>query len=90
VAQHPTRTPLDDQPGVEQEVDLDLDVLRFREDRSVLIVDQDEFAEHQIRYAYPPDIVAAAEKAAAWLHGVLGDGTEPFATEYRTWLAMVS
>jgi protein associated with RNAse G/E len=56
----------------------------------VLIVDQDEFAEHQIRYAYPPDIIAAAEKSADWLHAALGDGTEPFATEYRTWLAMVS
>jgi hypothetical protein len=71
-------------------VDLDLDVLRFRADRSVLVVDQDEFAEHQIRYAYPPDIIAAAEKSADWLHAALGDGTEPFATEYRTWLAMVS
>ena len=71
-------------------VDLDLDVLRFRPDRSVLIVDQDEFAEHQIRYGYPPDVIAAAEKAADWLHGVLGDGTEPFATDYRGWLAMVS
>jgi len=85
-----TTPPVWTSPNEVTMVDLDLDVLRFREDRSVLIVDQDEFAEHQIRYAYPPDIVAAAEKAAAWLHGVLGDGTEPFATEYRTWLAMVS
>jgi protein associated with RNAse G/E len=85
-----TTPPVWTSPNEVTMVDLDLDVLRFRPDQSVLIVDQDEFAEHQVRYAYPPDVIAAAEKAAAWLHGVLGDGTEPFATEYRTWLAMVS
>jgi uncharacterized protein len=85
-----TTPPVWTSPSEVTMVDLDLDVLRFRADRSVLIVDQDEFAEHQIRYGYPPDIIAAAEKSADWLHGVLGDGTEPFATDYRTWLAMVS
>lgn len=70
-------------------VDLDLDVLRMR-DGAVLLVDADEFAEHRVRYGYPADVVAAAERAASWLNEALADGTEPFATEYRRYLAQVS
>src|SRR4051794_2088666 len=44
-------------------IDLDLDVVRDRDGR-VRIVDQDEFAEHRVRYAYPPEITAGAERAA--------------------------
>jgi protein associated with RNAse G/E len=77
-------------PGEVTMIDLDLDVIRRRADRSVAIVDQDEFAEHQIRYGYPTDVIAEAEKTAAWLHGVMSDGTEPFATAYRAWLDQVS
>lgn len=70
-------------------VDLDLDTLRSRDGR-VKIVDQDEFAEHQVKYGYPPDVIAAAEEAAHRLHTLLGDGTEPFATAFRPWLAQVT
>jgi protein associated with RNAse G/E len=70
-------------------VDLDLDVIR-RQDLSVAIVDQDEFAEHQVRYGYPPDVIAAAERAADRLHAALVDGAEPFAGGYRRWLELVS
>jgi protein associated with RNAse G/E len=70
-------------------VDLDLDVIR-RWDQSVSIVDQDEFAEHQIRYGYPADVVTAAERAADQLHALLAGGAEPFASGYRTWLDLVA
>jgi protein associated with RNAse G/E len=53
-------------------------------------VDQDEFAEHQVRYGYPPDVIAAAERAADQLHAALVNGTEPFAGGYRRWLELVS
>jgi uncharacterized protein len=36
-------------PGEVTMVDLDLDVLRMRSDQHVLLVDEDEFAEHQVR-----------------------------------------
>jgi protein associated with RNAse G/E len=85
-----TTPPVWTDPAEVTMVDMDLDVLRRRADRSVIIVDQDEFAEHQVRYAYPADVIAAAEKAADWLHAVIGDGAEPFANDYRAWLAMVS
>jgi protein associated with RNAse G/E len=70
-------------------VDLDLDVARLRADGRVELWDEDEFAEHQLRYAYPPDVIRRASEAAAWLYAALGDGTEPFATDYKSWLARV-
>ena len=51
--------------------------------------DEDEFAEHRERFGYPDDLLAEAEAASRWLLGALGDGTEPFATSYRKWLALV-
>lgn len=71
-------------------VDLDLDVLRLRADGQVLIVDEDEFAEHQVRYRYPADVVTQAEQAAAWLHQAISTGVEPFGLHYRDWLQQVS
>lgn len=41
-------------------VDLDLDVIE-RFDGGVFVDDEDEFAEHQVIYGYPPEVVAAAE-----------------------------
>ena len=41
-------------------VDLDLDVIR-RFDGSWYVDDEDEFAEHQVTYGYPADLVAAAQ-----------------------------
>jgi uncharacterized protein len=69
-------------------VDLDLDVVR-RRDGEVVLLDEDEFAEHQVKYHYPDDVIAASLESAAWLQVALADGTEPFATVYRSYLAMV-
>jgi protein associated with RNAse G/E len=71
-------------------VDLDLDVLRLRADGRVLIVDQDEFAAHMVRYSYPADVITQAERAAASLHRAISAGCEPFASRYREWLQQVS
>jgi uncharacterized protein len=71
-------------------VDLDLDVLRLRADGRVLIVDEDEFAVHKVRYDYPADVITQAEQAAAWLHEAISSGAEPFASHYREWIQQVS
>lgn len=71
-------------------VDLDLDVVRLRADQQVLLLDEDEFAEHQVRYRYPAEVIDAAEQAAAWLQQEINNGAEPFATAYRGWLDQVS
>nr|MDT0660263.1 DUF402 domain-containing protein [Micromonospora sp. DSM 115978] len=70
-------------------IDLDLDVVRRRATGAVELRDEDEFAEHRVRFGYPDDLVREAQAAAGWLFGALGDGTEPFATAYRKWLALV-
>jgi uncharacterized protein len=71
-------------------VDLDLDVVRVRADQQVLLLDEDEFAVHQVRYSYPAEVIRQAVQAAAWLQEVIRDGAEPFAGAYRGWLEQVS
>lgn len=76
-------------PGEVTMADLDLDVLRVRASGQVMLVDEDEFAEHQVRYQYPAEVIAAAERATAWLAGAIGARAEPFGAVYLGWLAMV-
>ncbi len=70
-------------------VDLDLDVYRAL-DGSVLVDDEDEFAEHQARYRYPPDIVALAERSCAELAAAIGAGEEPWASVGHRWVEVAS
>jgi protein associated with RNAse G/E len=70
-------------------VDLDLDVVRRRATGLVELRDEDEFEAHRVSFGYPEELVVAAKAAARWLLTALGDGTEPFASAYRKWLAQV-
>ena len=70
-------------------IDLDLDVVRRRATGAVELRDDDEFAAHRVQFGYPDHLVSQAEAAARWLLDALGDGTEPFASAYRKWLALV-
>jgi protein associated with RNAse G/E len=71
-------------------VDLDLDVLRKRGADLPLLVDEDEFAEHQVRYGYPADVIRSAEQSAQWLMTAVANGTGPFNGAHLPWLAMVA
>lgn len=70
-------------------IDLDLDVIR-RRTGEVFLADEDEFAVHQVRYAYPADVVAEAQASADWLMSAVGDRLEPFGSAYHEWLKLVS
>jgi protein associated with RNAse G/E len=70
-------------------IDLDLDVVRRRESGLVELRDEDEFEVHRHQFGYPEDVVEQAQAAARKLLVALGDGAEPFATQYRKWLADV-
>ena len=70
-------------------VDLDLDVIRLRADQRILLDDEDEFAEHQVRYRYPADVISNAEAAAAWLLDAVSAKAEPFGAVFRGWLELV-
>ncbi|MEU3462326.1 DUF402 domain-containing protein [Streptomyces sp. NPDC006733] len=70
-------------------VDLDLDVVRKRGVPAPRLLDEDEFADHQVRYGYPPEVVERAAASARWLMRQIADGAEPFSTVHREWLALV-
>ena len=57
--------------------DLDLDVVTLA-DGTIWLDDEDEFAEHQVRYGYPADVVARVEADASDLLRRAGDGERPF------------
>lgn len=71
-------------------VDLDLDVCRMRADGSVHLLDEDEFETHQRLYSYPDEVVASAQKAAAFLQEALSEGAEPFSEIYRSWFTRMN
>ena len=66
-------------------VDLDLDVIR-RLDGTVAVLDEDEFAEHQVRYGYPAEIVVQARATTDAIVAALSAGAEPFSTVGTAWL----
>jgi protein associated with RNAse G/E len=70
-------------------IDLDLDVVRRRGSGRVELRDEDEFAAHRSSFGYPDEVVAPARAAAAWLRAALANGTQPFASAYRPFLAQV-
>lgn len=59
-------------------VDLDLDVVRYREDEETAVLDEDEFLEHQIAFGYPEHVVDRARASAAKLVVALDSRREPF------------
>ena len=70
-------------------VDLDLDVIR-RWDGSVIVDDEEEFADHRVLLDYPDDVVARALAATAALQRDVERRSAPFdgATSER-WLAVL-
>lgn len=67
-------------------IDLDLDVVRYRDDGSVGVLDEDEFLEHQTTLRYPPDIVDRARATAAMLAVAVEQRREPFGEVGTAWL----
>ena len=70
-------------------IDLDLDVVRYRDGR-VIIDDEDEFADHQVSLGYPRDLIDGARDAADAMFAALSAGESPFGDESTPWRALVS
>ena len=51
------------------------------------ILDEDEFAEHQLRYGYPAEVIAQARATTDDLVARITARTEPFAEVGAAWLA---
>jgi uncharacterized protein len=71
-------------------VDLDLDVVLDRAGR-VLVDDEDEFAEHRVRFGYPDDVVALAMRTCDEVRHAIEAREPPFdgATAAR-WLDLLA
>jgi hypothetical protein len=70
-------------------VDLDLDVVRGRTGR-VWIDDEDEFADHRVRFAYPEDICRLAMESCDRVHAAVRAGRAPYDDHAQTWLARLA
>ena len=70
-------------------VDLDLDVVKLQ-DGTIFLDDEDEFAEHQVSFGYPPEVVAMAERSAAQVLAAVRDGTAPYDGTADAWLARLA
>lgn len=67
-------------------VDLDLDVLRGWSGR-VWVDDEDEFADHRVRFGYPPEVVDLALTTCAEVRRTVHRGDAPFdLATHRRWL----
>jgi hypothetical protein len=71
-------------------VDLDLDVVRATRTGEISLLDEDEFAEHQIRYGYPGEVIAAAQASAKWLIAAMTAGDEPFGERPARYRSLLS
>lgn len=67
-------------------IDLDLDVVRLREDGSVHVLDEDEFLDHQVALSYPPHVVDRARATTALLALAVAEHREPFGDVGARWL----
>jgi hypothetical protein len=67
-------------------VDLDLDVYRSFDGR-VRMLDEDEFADHQVALGYPQHLIEGARQSADRVLELVRNEVEPFGATGTTWLA---
>ena len=83
-------TPALTSPGLVTCVDLDLDVVRDIDGERVWVDDEDEFAEHQVRLGYPPEVIEGARTVCAWVRDAVEHRQQPFGGASRRWLAALA
>ncbi len=72
--------------NVVRTVDLDLDVVRGRTGR-VWVDDEDEFAEHRVRFGYPDEVVRLASTACGQVRSAVESRRPPYdGVAARRWL----
>jgi len=69
-------------------IDLDLDVIAWN-DGTIMVDDEDEFADHQVRMHYPAEAIGLARSACTAVEQLLRAGAEPFRTVADRWLSRV-
>lgn len=69
-------------------IDLDLDVVRHH-DGTVEILDEDEFADHQVTLAYPAKLIDQTRAATAAVVLTMEANEEPYRSVAASWLARI-
>ena len=80
-------TPCERLDGRIRQIDLDLDVVRTW-DGKIEILDEDEFADHQVELSYPPELIDGARAATAEVAEMLARRIEPFDRADERWLEL--
>lgn len=81
----------DDGAIAPQGIDMDLDVVHARDGRGIYLDDEDEWAEHRVRFGYPPEVVAHLESRAAQLLRRVRAVEPPFGEEVAaSWFARLA
>ncbi len=75
--------------AVVRAVDLDLDVIEPLEG-AAYVDDEDEFAEHQVAFGYPAEVVALAESSRDLVLGAVLGRTAPFDGSAQPWLEVLA
>ena len=70
-------------------VDLDLDVVQGPTGR-VWVDDEDEFAEHRLRYGYPDEVVTLAMRSCDRVRAAVESGAPPYDGTSARWLARLA
>ena len=99
-------TPGEWQGDVLRAVDLDLDVIRMSTEAptstrsapqnlsagpgETFIDDEDEFAEHQVAFGYPAEVIGAAQASCHELVAAVRAGLPPYDGAHERWLAELS
>ncbi len=71
--------------GTVTAVDLDLDVVRGWSGR-VWVDDEDEFADHRVRFGYPADVVRMAARSCEAVQADVSQGRAPYDGTAAVWL----
>lgn len=69
-------------------IDLDLDVA-VGPDGTVTVLDEEEFEEHCVRYAYPDELIVGAQAAAEYVVAAIQNGHGPFGGVSDRWFDLL-
>ena len=78
-------TPATWSDGTLRFVDLDLDVIWRAETNEVILDDEDEFALHQVRFGYPSDLIALAQRSGEEVRAMIARRAYPFDGSLLSW-----
>ena len=75
--------------SIARAVDLDLDVVEAL-DGTVYVDDEDEFEEHQVRFGYPPEVIALAASTKDAVFAAVREGRAPFDGSADRWFPVLT